>query len=94
MDMKKVKINEVEYDIIKDVNDAIDKEVLAEKITDYFDDYDYIVGDWAYGKLRLKGFYDSQNKNCKKLNDISNLEAYIENNCAYGCRWFQIKKNK
>ncbi len=94
MDMKKVKINEVEYEIIKDVNDAIDKEVLAEKITDYFDDYDYIVGDWAYGKLRLKGFYDSSNKNCKKLNDISNLESYIENNCAYGCRWFQIKKNK
>jgi uncharacterized protein YutD len=92
--MKKVKINEVEYEIIKDVNDAIDKEVLAEKITDYFDDYDYIVGDWAYGKLRLKGFYDSSNKNCKKLNDISNLESYIENNCAYGCRWFQIKKNK
>ena len=94
MDMKKVKINEVEYEIIKDVNDAIDKEVLAEKITDYFDDYDYIVGDWAYGKLRLKGFYDSSNKNCKKLNDISNLESYIENNWAYGCRWFQIKKNK
>lgn len=94
MDMKKVKINEVEYEIIKDVNDAIDKDVLAEKITDYFDDYDYIVGDWAYGKLRLKGFYDSSNKNCKKLNDISNLESYIENNCAYGCRWFQIKKNK
>lgn len=92
--MKKVKINEVEYEIIKDVNDAIDKDVLAEKITDYFDDYDYIVGDWAYGKLRLKGFYDSSNKNCKKLNDISNLESYIENNCAYGCRWFQIKKNK
>ena len=92
--MKKVKINEIEYEIIKDVNDAIDKEVLAEKITDYFDDYDYIVGDWAYGKLRLKGFYDSSNKNCKKLNDISNLESYIENNCAYGCRWFQIKKNK
>ena len=92
--MKKVKINEVEYEIIKDVNDAIDKEVLAEKITDYFDDYDYIVGDWAYGKLRLKGFYDSSNKNCKKLNDISNLEFYIENNWAYGCRWFQIKKNK
>ena len=68
--------------------------LVAEKITDYFDDFDYIFGDYSYSKLRLKGFYDSQNKNCKKLNDISNLEAYIENNCAYGCRWFQIKKNK
>ena len=55
---KKVTINDIEYEIIKDVNEAIDKEVLTEKITDYFDNYDYIVGDWAYGKLRLKGFDD------------------------------------
>ena len=94
MDMKTIKINEIEYEVIKEEKEAIDKEVLSEKITDYFDDFDYIVGDWAYGKLRLKGFYDSSNKNCKKLNDIANLEAYIENNCAYGCRWFQIKKKK
>ena len=47
--MKKITINEVEYEIVNDVKEAIDKEVLAEKITEYFDDYDYIVGDWAYG---------------------------------------------
>jgi uncharacterized protein YutD len=91
---KKITINDIAYEVIKDVNDAIDKEVLTEKITDYFDAYDYIVGDWAYGKVRLKGFFDSNNKNCKKLNDISLLESYIENNCAYGCRWFQIKRIK
>jgi uncharacterized protein YutD len=94
MEMKTIKVNEIEYEIIKNEKDAIDKELLAEKITEYFDDYDYIVGDWAYGKLRLKGFYESANKKCKKLNDIAGLEAYIENECAYGCRWFQLKKNK
>ena len=94
MEMKTIKINDIEYEIIKDEKEAIDKEVLTEKITDYFDDYDYIVGDWAYGKLRLKGFYDSKSKNCKKINDIAGLSSYIENNCAYGCRWFQIKKKK
>ena len=62
MVMKKtITINDVEYEVIKDVNDAIDKEVLTEKITDYFDAYDYIVGDWAYGKLRLKGFCEKSN---------------------------------
>lgn len=92
--MKKITINDVTYEVIKDEKEAIDKDVLAEKITDYFDDYDYIVGDWAYGKLRLKGFYDSKNKKCSKINNIANLEGYIENNCAYGCKWFQIKKIK
>ena len=91
---KTITINDVEYEVIKDVNDAIDKELLTEKITDYFNDYDYIVGDWAYGKVRLKGFYDSKNKNCKKINDIANLESYIENSCAYVCRWFQLKRIK
>ncbi len=91
---KTITINNIEYEVIKEVNEAIDKEVLTEKITDYFDNYDYIVGDWAYGKLRLKGFYDSKNKNCKKLNDIAGLDNYIENNCAYGCKWFQLKRIK
>lgn len=92
--MKNIKINDVEYEVIEDVNEAIDKELLSLKITDYFDDYDYIVGDWAYGKLRLKGFYDSTNKKVKKINDISGLKNYIENSCAYGCKWFQLKRKK
>ena len=33
-------------------------------------DFDYIVGDWAYGKVRLKGFYEDDNKNVKSFNNI------------------------
>ena len=94
MKNKSIDINNKKYELIKDDDKCFDLEIVKEKVTDYFDDYDYIVGDWAYGKLRLKGFYDSKNKNCKKINDIAGLSSYIENNCAYGCRWFQIKKNK
>ena len=90
--MKKIKIDEQEYEVIKDEKEAIDKDLLAEKITDYFDDYDYIVGDWAYGKLRLKGFYDRDNKKAKDHNNIDNVKKYIEEKCAYGCKWFEIKK--
>lgn len=89
--MKQITINEKTYEIIQDYNDAIDIEILKEKITDYFDDFDYIVGDWAYGKVRLKGFYESNNKKVKKMNDITDLTNYIENKCAYGCKWFQLK---
>ena len=92
--MKKITINDIEYEVIEDVKEALDKEVLAEKLTDYFNEYDYVVGDWAYGKLRLKGFYDSKNKNCKKFNDIANLKDYLANRCAYDCKWFEIKRIK
>lgn len=87
-------INEIKYEIIKNEKEAIDKELLNEKITEYFDEYDYIFGDWAYGKLRLKGFNDKNNKNFKPINDIKMVDKYIKENCAYGCRHFILKKIK
>lgn len=90
--MEKIRINDVDYEVVVNERDAIDKELLSEKITDYFDNYEYIVGDWAYGKVRLKGFYNSKNKNVKKINDIANLDKYIKENCAYGCKWFELKR--
>ena len=92
--MKKIVINDICYEIIRNDKDCIDTDELSEKITDYFDDYDYIVGDWAYGKLRLKGFYEQSNKNCKKYNDITGLNDYITNRCAYDCCWFELKKKR
>ena len=47
-----------------------DYEEVNSLFTDYFQDYDYVLGDYSYGKIRLKGFYDSSNKKAKKLNDI------------------------
>lgn len=90
--MKKIKINEIEFEIIKDNNDAIDIEEISGKLTDYFDEYNYIVGDWAYGKLRLKGFYDDDNKKSNQMNKISNVNNYIDTYCAYGCKYFILKK--
>jgi len=90
--MKKIVINDISYEVVKENGEAIDIELLTEKITDYFDDFDYIVGDWAYGKIRLKGFYESSNKKCNKINDIAGLDDYINLNCAYGCKWFLIRQ--
>lgn len=90
---KVIDINDFKYEIIED-NDGFDLEVVKEKLTDYFEPYTYIVGDWAYNKLRLKGFYDSNEENCNKTNNINDLNKYLENNCAYGCKWFELKKIK
>ena len=61
---------------------------------DYFLPFDYILGDYAYDKLRLKGFYDSNNKKVKDFNNINNLDDYIKKYCAYGARIFVLKKLK
>lgn len=92
--MKKIVINDIEYEIIRNDKDCINKKELEEKITDYFDEYDYIMGDFAYDKVRLKGYYKSDNKMAKKINDIKYLDDYIENYCSYGARIFLLKNLK
>ena len=88
--MKKI-INEQEFKLIKD-KDGFDQAEVESKLTDYFDSYDYIVGDWSYGKLRLKGFCKKENKIFNKINDYDNLDNYIKNNCAYGCKYFVLER--
>ena len=90
----KIELEKNNYEVIKNVKEGFDLESVQEKYTDFFEDYDYIVGDWAYGKLRLKGFCDKDNKLYKKFNDSQTIETYIEKKCAYGCKWFILKKIK
>lgn len=92
--MKKIKVNEKEYELIEDYRDAYNQEELEGKMTDYFDDFDYVLGDWSYGKLRLKGFCDKDNKLFRDINDIEKKDDYIKDSCAYNCRYFILKKVK
>ena len=92
--MKKVEINGINYEIIRDDNNCFNKEEVEEKVTDYFEPYDYILGDYAYEKIRLKGYYDSNNKNVNKINDIKYIDEYIQNYCSFGAKIFLLKKIK
>lgn len=87
-------VREKTYKVIKDYKDGLLNSNLEEIVTDYYDNFDYIVGDWAYGKVRLKGFYNKEHKYVKSHNNIENVEDYIENNCAYGCKYFILEKVK
>lgn len=92
MKNKSILLENKEYEIIEDVREGFDLEELKNKYTDFFYPYDYIVGDWAYGKLRLKGFCDEKNPIKKDLNNIKNLNNYINENCAFNCKYFVIKR--
>lgn len=92
--MKIIEINNIKYIIEKDFKNGIDNELLTEYITDYFTEFDYIFGDWSYGKLRLKGFNDESNKKSNEYNNIKNINKYIKDYCAYGCSHFILKKAK
>ncbi len=87
-----VVMNDKKYKIVRNYKNAFDKEAVEPKLTDYFDGYDYIVGDWAYNKLRLKGFCTNNNEKHNEINDAVNIDDYIENYCAYDCKYFILKE--
>ena len=92
--MKKIEINGSEYELVKNEGDCFNYEELIGKVTDYFYVYDYIFADYAYEKIRLKGFYDSKNKKATDVNRIDKIDDYVANYCAYGAKYFLLKKVK
>ena len=68
-----MEFNGFKYNVVDNYKDAIDEELLSSKITDYYNDFDYIVGALSYNK-------------------ISTLDNYLQTKCAYGCKWFCLKK--
>ena len=91
---KEYEFNKQKYVIEKDEYNVFDYEEVKDLITDYFTNYDYIFGDITYNKIRLKGFFDKDNKKVNKTNRIEDLSNYLENYCAYKCKWFLLKKLK
>ena len=89
-----IKINNKTYRLVEEYKNAFDLEVVKEKLTDYFDDFDYIVGDWAYGKLRLKGFCKKENKRYRPINDFTKKKDYLKEYCAPEAPYFVLECKK
>ena len=83
-------------ELIRNVRQGWNPEVFRQRYSDILNKYDYIVGDWGYSQLRLRGFYDDNNKRAKAAFDtkISTLDEYIYEYCNFGCAYFVLKKVK
>ena len=86
--MKFIEVENNKYELINNYKDGFDLNEFTSHYTDFFSDYDYIVGDIAYGKLRLKGFYEETNKKAKNINNYK----YLTDNCAVDCKYFVLKR--
>ncbi len=90
--MNKIVVGNLTYQLLENGKDGYDDAIFQEKWTEYFEPFDFIFGDWSYGKLRLKGFYKTTHSDVKAYNDIKNYKDYLKNECAYGCRYFLLEK--
>jgi uncharacterized protein YutD len=85
-------IDNYEYEIQTDYRDGFDEEALIARFSDVLTKYDYILGDWGYGQLRLKGFYDDRNSKSTYETKISTLQDYLYEYCNFGCAYFVLRK--
>ncbi|MDD3241811.1 MAG: DUF1027 domain-containing protein [Bacilli bacterium] len=94
--MKNIEINNIKYELEKDYKDSFDLSLVKELCIDveYFGEFDYLFGDYSYGKLRIKGFNDKSNSKYTEVNSIDKLDEYISKYCAYNCGYFLLKKVK
>lgn len=82
------------YELVEENRSGWNLEAFKERYSDILDKYDYIVGDWGYGQLRLRGFYDNTNRKVPFEQKIATLDEYLQEFCNFGCPYFVIKKVK
>ncbi|MBO0440109.1 YutD family protein [Candidatus Enterococcus ikei] len=87
-----VTISERQYLLVKNHREAFDSERLGERFSDVLSKYDYIVGDWGYDQLRLKGFFNESNRKAAPEQRIDTLEDYLYEYCNFGCAYFVIER--
>lgn len=82
------------FEVIKEEKEGFNEEAFKARYTDILNKYDFIVGDWGYNQLRLRGFFDDQNQKATYDTKISTLDEYIYEYCNFGCAYFVLKKIK
>ncbi|MNE35478.1 hypothetical protein D3C76_72000 [compost metagenome] len=82
------------YELIQNYKDAWDTEAFKQRYSEVLDRYDYIIGDWGYEKLRLKGFLRDNHPKVNRDTAFSGITDYINEYCNFGCKYFVLQKIK
>lgn len=80
------------YRMVVDHKDAWNPEAFRDRYSEVLDRYDYIVGDWGYNQLRLKGFFKESSPKATKDTSIAALQDYLHEYCNFGCAYFVIER--
>lgn len=82
------------YEVLRDHKNGWNPEAFRDRYSEVLDRYDYIIGDWGYNQLRLKGFYREGHPKANKDTSIVILSDYINEYCNFGCAYFVLQKSR
>jgi uncharacterized protein YutD len=80
------------YELVTEHKTAWNFEVFRDRFSEVLERYDYIVGDWGYNQLRLRGFFKENNPKATKESSIAYFQDYLNEYCNFGCAYFIIEK--
>ncbi len=87
VDETHLQINGHGYEIVANEHDGFNLEEFAQRYSTILSKYDYLVGDWGFEQLRLKGFY-AEDRAGAKQNQIDAVQDYLYESCNFGCAYF------
>jgi len=81
-----IKTSKGYYEVLKNIRDALNIEKFEEAyLEEYYDTYEYIVGDIASEILRLKGFN-------KADGSFNTIPEYLAESCVFKCAFFILRR--
>lgn len=80
------------YEVVVDHKNGWKPEAFRERYSEVLERYDFIVGDWGYNQLRLRGFFKDNHPKATKDSSIATLQDYLNEYCNFGCAYFIIEK--
>lgn len=83
-------INKHPYEIVDNYRNAFDLDKFTDRFSMILSKYDYIVGDWGYDQLRLKGFYAPENPLYNAEQGMETIQDYLYEACNFGCAYFVL----
>lgn len=89
-----IKVGGVTFEVLENYRNGWNEEEFKARYSDILNKYDYVVGDWGYNQLRLRGFFADDNKKSTYDNKISTLQEYLYEFCNFGCAYFVLRRVK
>ncbi|WP_282940394.1 YutD family protein [Paenibacillus sp. RC67] len=87
-----IHISNKTYEVVVDHKNGWKPDALRDRYSEVLERYDFIVGDWGYNQLRLRGFFKDTHPKATKETSIATLQDYLNEYCNFGCAYFIIEK--
>jgi len=93
-DKTHIEVNKHPFEIVYEYREGFDLDKFVERFSPILNKYDYVVGDWGFEQLRLKGFFRDDMKDVQRAQTIGAVQDYLYEYCNFGCAYFILKNER